>query len=334
MTWRALIFLLLIWSCDFPVWSQSKSAGSDLSLLTGDVSPVHDPSIIRQGSTYYVFGTNRFNQKLLPIFCSTDLKAWQFCGNVFDDVPDWAKAEIPGARGLWAPDISYNSGEYRLYYAVSTFGSNQSVIGLITNKTLDNKNPGYKWVDRGRIIGSTRVDDYNAIDPNCVKDEDGNTWLAFGSFWGGIKMRRLDSKTGKLLETDTKLYSLASRRPLDPPAIEGPAIIRHAAHYYLFVAFDFCCRGKNSTYKIYVGRADKITGPYLDRDGKPLMDGGGTLLVEGSENWRGPGGQSLLHEDSGDLLAFHSYSSVTGKATLMVSRITWKQGWPQTIRLP
>ena len=334
MNLRALILLLLIWSCDLPALSQSNSISSDISLLSGDVSPVHDPSIIRQGSNYYVFGTNRFNQKLLPIFCSTDLKVWQFCGNVFDEIPEWALAEIPGALGIWAPDISYTAGEYRLYYAVSTFGSNQSVIGLITNKTLDNKSADYKWVDRGRVVGSTRLDDYNAIDPNCVKDKDGNTWLAFGSFWGGIKMRRLDSKTGKLSETDTKLYALASRRPLDPPAIEGPAIIRHGAHYYLFVAFDFCCRGKNSTYKIFVGRAEKITGPYLDRDGKSLMDGGGTLLVAGSENWRGPGGQSLVHEDSYDLMAFHSYSAITGKATLMVSRIKWKEGWPQPIRLP
>jgi len=334
MKLRALIFLLMIWGCRIPAWSQSKSINSDITLLTGDVSPIHDPSIIRQGPNYYVFGTNRFNQKLLPIFCSNDLKDWHFSGNVFDDVPDWAKAEIPGARGIWAPDISYTAGEYRLYYAVSTFGSNQSVIGLITNKTLDNKSPDYKWVDQGRVVGSTKGDDYNAIDPNCIKDKDGNTWLAFGSFWGGVKMRRLDSKTGKLSNADTKLYSLASRRPLDPPAIEGPAILRHDAYYYLFVAFDFCCRGKNSTYKIFVGRAEKITGPYLDHEGKSLMEGGGTLLVEGSEDWRGPGGQSLLHEDSQDLMAFHSYNAVTGKATLMVSRITWKQGWPQPIRLP
>ena len=335
MKLRELIYPLLILSCVVSSgMSQPKHVRSEVSLLTGDVSPVHDPTIIRQGSTYYVFGTNRFNQKLLPIFCSPDLKVWKFCGNVFDDVPEWARLEVPGARGIWAPDISYEGGEYRLYYAVSTFGSNQSVIGLITNKTLDSNSAEYKWIDRGRVVGSTKTDDYNAIDPNCVQDLDGNSWLAFGSFWGGIKMRRLDPDTGKLSSSDTKLYSLASRRPLDPPAIEGPAIIRHGKHYYLFVSFDFCCRGKNSTYKIFVGRADRITGPYVDREGKSLMDGGGTLVIEGSENWRGPGGQSLLRDRSQDLMAFHSYSSVTGKATLMVSKIRWNDGWPQTGSLP
>jgi arabinan endo-1,5-alpha-L-arabinosidase len=334
MNLRDLIFALLILGCSVSSGMSQHKQVQVVSLPSGDVSPVHDPTIIRQGATYYIFGTNRFNQKLLPIFCSHDLRAWKFCGNVFEDVPEWAKLEVPGARGIWAPDVSRVGGEYRLYYAISTFGSNHSVIGLATNKTLDSSSSEYKWTDRGRVIGSTKTDDYNAIDPNCINDREGNWWLAFGSFWSGIKMRKLDPITGKLSSVDTNLYSLANRQPLDPPAVEGPAIIQHANHYYLFLSFDFCCRGKNSTYRVVVGRADKITGPYVDREGKSLLEGGGTLVIEGSENWRGPGGQSLFHDDSQDLMAFHSYSSVSGKATVMVSRIRWKDGWPQTLSLP
>jgi arabinan endo-1,5-alpha-L-arabinosidase len=302
--------------------------------LQGDLSPIHDPTLIREGSTYYVFATNRFQQKLLPIFCSQDLKQWKFCGNVFEAVPEWALKEIPNARGIWAPDISYVNGEYRLYYAVSTFGSNHSVIGLITNKTLDPNSPDYHWIDQGRILGSIKEDDFNAIDPNYVEDGSGNAWLAFGSFWGGIKMRRLDRKTGKLSTQDTNLYSLASRRPLVPPAIEAPSIIRHDGRYYLFVSFDLCCKGKESSYKIRVGRSEKITGPYNDRDGKLMTEGGGTLLMEGSKVWRGPGGQSVFSDTSGDLIAFHSYSAETGRPSLMISTIVWENGWPKLGLLP
>ena len=329
--------LICLWMIFCGLALAQSLPGSDRSevlSLRGDIAPVHDPTLIRQGSTYYVFATNRFNQKLIPILCSQDLQEWTFCGNVFESVPEWALHEIPEARGIWAPDISFVNGEYRLYYAVSTFGSNHSVIGLITNKTLDRGSSDYKWIDKGLVIASTKEDDFNAIDPNCVQDEQGNNWLAFGSFWSGIKMRRLEFATGKLSDKDTKLYSLANRRPLDPPAVEGPAIVRHEGHYYLFVAFDFCCRGKNSTYKIFVGRAKRITGPYYDRDGKSLLEGGGTLLIEGSENWRGPGGQSVLHQPSGDFLAFHSYSSATGKASLMIAKLKWKDGWPETAVLP
>jgi arabinan endo-1,5-alpha-L-arabinosidase len=329
-----LIWLLLLCAAVCSADLLRKQSGSQVLSLQGDISPVHDPTIIRQGTTYYVFATNRFNQKLIPIFCSQDLQQWKFCGNVFEKVPEWAMQEIPGTRGIWAPDISYVDGEYRLYYAVSTFGSNRSVIGLITNKTLDSKSPDYKWIDKGLVVGSTKEDDFNAIDPAQVEDLQGNSWLAFGSFWSGIKLRKLDRATGKLADDDTKFHAIASRRPLDPPAIEGPAIIRHDGYYYLFVSFDFCCRGKDSTYKIVVGRAKEITGPYVDQRGKPMMMGGGTALFQGSNNWSGAGGQSVLNDSSGDILAFHSYSKVTGKATLMISRLSWKNGWPEPGALP
>ncbi len=314
--------------------ARSQKTQPEVFKLEGDISPIHDPTIIRQGKTYYVFATNRFAEKLTPIFCSQDLSQWKFCAHVFDAVPEWALKEIPGARGIWAPDISYVNGKYLLYYSVSTFGSNQSAIGLITNRTLDPNSPNYRWVDEGMVIRSTREDDWNAIDPNLIIDDSGNMWLALGSFWGGIKMRRLDPKTGKLSPNDTTLYSLASRRPLDPPAIEAPAIVRHEKYYYLFVSFDFCCRGKNSSYKIMVGRSKKITGPYLDHTGKPLLAGGGTLLMSGSDTWRGPGGQSILLDAVADLLVFHSYNVTTGKPSLQISTIIWEDGWPQVGVLP
>ena len=110
-------------------------------------------------------------------------------------------------------------------------------------------------------------------------------------------MRRVDPNTGKLSDSDTTLYSLASRPWKDPDqtestkdAIEAPFIIRHDGYWYLFVSFDFCCRGAQSTYKIMVGRSRRVTGPYVDKNGIPMTEGGGTLVIEAtSPNWRGPG---------------------------------------------
>ena len=314
--------------------ARSQKTQPEVLKLEGDISPIHDPAIIREGNTYYVFATNRFAGKLVPIFCSQDLRHWTFCGHVFDAVPEWALKEIAGARGIWAPDISYVHGKYLLYYAVSTFGSNNSVIGLITNQTLNPMSPNYRWVDEGPVIRSRREDDWNAIDPNLVVDTNGDMWLALGSFWSGIKMRKLDPKTGKLSREDITLYSLASRRPLEPPAIEAPFIVRREKYYYLFVSFDFCCRGKDSSYKIMVGRSNKIIGPYFDRDGKPLMAGGGTLLMAGSDAWRGPGGQSVLLSSASDLLVFHGYNVTTGRPVLQISTIVWENGWPRVGALP
>jgi len=306
----------------------AKKPEPEILALDGDISPIHDPTMIREGDTYYVFATNRFAQKLLPMFCS-DLRHWKFCGNVFDKVPEWALKEIPNARGIWAPDISHVRDEYRLYYAVSTFGSNHSVIGLTTNKTLDPSSPDYYWVDQGKVLGSTAADNWNAIDPHLAVDEKQNMWLAWGSFWGGIKMGRVDPITGKLSARDRTIYSLASRLPLQPPAIEAPAIVRQGKYFYLFVSLDMCCRGKESTYKIAVGRSRKITGPYEDQDGKPMMEGGGTLLMQGTSKWRGPGGQSLLLDEGQYLLVFHAYDGSTGRPALQISTTVWEDGWPR-----
>jgi arabinan endo-1,5-alpha-L-arabinosidase len=328
-TRRLSLLALALAAAAWPLVAQEP----EILAVAGDISPVHDPAVIRAGGTYYLFASNRFAGKLVPMFCSPDRRQWAVCGNVFDAVPKWALQEVPEARGIWAPDISFFGGRYHLYYSVSTFGKNRSVIGLATSRTLDPKSPDYAWVDAGKVVGSTADDDWNAIDPNLALDEDGHPWLAWGSFWGGIKMRRLDPATGKLSAADPTLYSLASRRPLTPPSIEAPFIVRKGPHYYLFVSFDMCCRGRDSTYKVVVGRADRITGPYRGEDGTPMMNGGGTLVIEGAAAWRGPGHPAVLFDQDADLLVFHAYDGATGRPRLQISTLWWRQGWPRAGRL-
>jgi arabinan endo-1,5-alpha-L-arabinosidase len=241
--------------------------------LSGDFWGTHDPSIAKEGKTWYVFATGKAPAGgQFPIRCSQDLNHWQLCGQVFDRIPEWIAQDSPGTIDLWAPDISYYKGEYRLYYAYSLFGKNTSGIALATNKTLDHNRPDYKWVDRGLVVRSSAIDAFNAIDPNFVVDRNARSWVAFGSFWTGIKLRRLDSQC-KLSMLDTKIYSLATRqKPGDPApassglpagweAIEAPFIVHHSGYYYLVVSWDMCCRGSRSTYRTMVGGPRRLRGP-------------------------------------------------------------------------
>jgi arabinan endo-1,5-alpha-L-arabinosidase len=310
--------------------------------VTGDVEGVHDPSIIKDGSSWYLFGTATEPKRdgELPVRCSRDLHHWSRCGYVLPGIPQWIRKESPETKELWAPDISYFDGQYRLYYAFSAFGKNTSGIALLTNKTLDPKDAQFHWVDQGLVLQSKVGDDFNAIDPNLVLDESGQAWLAFGSFWNGIKMRKLDRQTGKLSAEDTRLYSLASRKrpdnaPPAPPglppdwqAIEAPFIVQHGDYYYLFVSFDLCCRGTKSTYKTMVGRSQSVTGPYLDKNGKPMLEGGGSPLLTGNKRLLGPGGESILLQKDGDIIVFHAYDATTGHPFLQISTLDWNDGWP------
>lgn len=315
--------------------------------LKGDLR-IHDPVIIREGDTLYVFctGGSPWRGGFIPIRCSKNLYNWSRCGAVFEQLPEWTIQEIPGTRGIWAPDISFFNGKYHLYYSISTFGTNNSAIGLVTNLTLDPNSPDYKWEDQGMVIRSVAGrDNHNAIDGNLVLEDSDKAWLCWGSFWEGIKMRRIDCSTGKLSEEDTTLYSIAARprtgEHQTPPvtgAIEAPFIIKHGKYWYHFVSFDFCCHGARSTYKIMVGRSKKVTGPYVDKEGKLMTEGGGTLLLDATEGgrWVGPGHCAVLQDVSGDYLVFHAYDSQSqrSRSELKISTLVWEDGWPRAGVLP
>ena len=292
---------------------------------TGSTEHVHDPEIAVAGDAYYVFSTNDG----IPIRRSTDLLSWEWLGRVFpNQLPSWATEEVPGVEAPWAPGIAYFNGRYHLYYSLSTFGSQRSVIGLTTNATLDPDAAGYGWEDQGKVLESNVGDEYNAIDPAVVEAADGSLWLAWGSWWEGIRMRELDPATGKLLAANDSLYRLA-RRPLER-AIEAPYVVRRGAYYYLFVSFDHCCQGTQSTYNVRVGRSPAVTGPYVDRDGVPMMDGGGTMVLDGYSRIRGPGHASVLRRGDELLLVHHFYdASENGVPHLQIRPLVWDDaGWP------
>lgn len=304
--------------------------------------PIHDPVIIRQNSTWYIFATS----KGIAVWSSTDRKHWQKQAPVFAQAPQWAKAIVPNFKNhIWAPDISYHHGLYYLYYSVSAFGKNTSAIGVATNKTLHRDDKNYTWKDHGIIIRSVPgKTNWNAIDPNFITDEKGHAWLAFGSFWSGIKLVKL-SKDRLHVSGDTiNLPTIASRfapakqnleaLPGNPPdaggnAIEAPFICKKPDWYYLFVSVDYCCKGINSTYKMLVGRSRNITGPYLDRQNKPLAQGGGTLVLQGNEHWNGVGHNAVFNDKNFDYLIFHGYDAGdNGKSKLRIEKISWENGWP------
>lgn len=286
--------------------------------------------MVKEGKYFYVVITGDIaTHTYLPITRSADLVHWSTVGAVFSTLPRWVTEQLGVTPGdAWAPDLNYVNGHWALYYAASQFGTQNSVIGLATTPTLDPASPRYRWTDRGMVLRSTPgQDDFNAIDPAYSTDAHGRAWLAFGSFWGGIKMRRLDPATGKLSSADPTLYSLASR--IAPDAEEGAAILHRGRYYYLFVSFDFCCRGVESDYREMVGRSHTITGPYLDRAGVPMTSGGGTEVLRGYNEFIGTGGADVYSVGGVDYFVNHYYDATdAGTPRLNVRTVSWRKGWP------
>jgi arabinan endo-1,5-alpha-L-arabinosidase len=299
---------------------------------------IHDPTMIVVDGTYVAYYTGQeggVGQGALQIKTSPDGLTWTNRGTLGKGIPMWVKSAL-GVKppNLWAPTISEHGGTYYLYYAASIFGMNLSAIGLMTNPHLDPAHPGDGWTDQGMVLQTGIKDDYNAIDPFRIDTPDGRSWLSFGSYWTGIKLRELDPATGKLKPGGAPQYDLANRFGA---AIEASAILAHGGHYYLFVSYDRCCAGVASTYRIMVGRADEVTGPYLDRDGRPMLKGYATQLERTTGRFIGPGGQEPFIGPHGeDLLVYHYYDGDDlGASKLEISPIRWRDdGWPMLDPLP
>ena len=281
----------------------------------------HDPSrLIKQGNTYYVYRTS---QGIMSKY-STDLRNWTYGGQVFPSGPPaWTSNAVPGFTGFfWAPDVVSLNGVYYLYYSVSGFGQQVSAIGLATTTNLASGN----WTDQGAVIQSTTGDPYNCIDPCPLVDTNGTMWLSFGSFWNGIYLIQLDPATGKRISPGSTATRLAYNS-----SIEASFLYQRAGYYYLFVNFNTCCIGINSTYNIRVGRSTSITGPYLDRNGANMLSSGGTMFVESTARFVGPGHAGIMSEAGTNWFTYHYYDgNNNGTATLGLAPLTWSaDDWPQ-----
>ena len=208
----------------------------------------HDPgSVIKCKDKYYLF----FTGVGILSKSSTDKIFWTGGPNVFAHPPNWTTNAAPGFTDtIWAPDIMYLNGRYCLYYAVSSLGSQQSGIGLVTNPTLDPSDPSYLWTDQGPVITSVIGSPYNTIDPSITLDANGNPWMAFGSYWNGIYVVQLDPLTGLRISPNSPTTRLAYNS-----SIEASCIFRRGGYYYLMADWGSCCSGVNSTYNIRMGRA-------------------------------------------------------------------------------
>lgn len=278
----------------------SFTALSASALSISGFTNAHDPSaIVKDDDTYFYYTTGEggafFNS-------STSLTNWNGpIGHVLGgaNTPEWIADHVPennGGDNLWAPDVIQMGDYYYLYYSVSSFGSQQSGIGVARATSLKEQD----WEDLGPVVKSYESDsdqtDFNAIDPALFRDDDGRVYMSYGSFFGGIALVEIDPETGLLLNPEEEPQKIYGGNFED---IEAPYIIREGDYYYLYFNKGKCCDGLDSTYEIQVAWSENITGPYE----------GAYTILENDTGTRhvGPGHIGLLEEDGCQYISTHYY---------------------------
>lgn len=316
----------------------TKDFKEELSRSTSEWNTfnTHDPHIFKDEASgyYYVYSTD-LGKPGIHIRKSVDLIHWDFVGTgLMDGVPKEAN-EWTQATGLWAPDIIKVGNEYRIYYSASTFGSQQSCIGLAVSD-----HPEGPFTAKGLVIKSTPQSPINAIDANIAVDaKSGEQYLIYGSFWGGISLVKLDSKTGFVAEEGFGKRIASRPRAGVDTSVEGAYVIYNedTGYYYLFVSYG----SLSSDYNVRVGRSRHIGGPYLDYHGVDLTqlddepNAIGFKITTGYKfkdhlGWFALGHNSVLN-DNGDWYLVHHTRPDRGATWpyLQVRKMVWsKKGWP------
>ena len=300
---------------------------------------VHDPVMAKEDGVYHIFATGMGIQRMT----SKDRKNWQVKAMpVMTVIPKWTRDSVPGFdKHVWAPDIIRWHNKWWLAYSCSTFGKNGSAIGLLSAAKLDSP----IWNDEGCIVASRENrDNWNAIDPNFVIDDNDTPWMVWGSFWDGIQIVKLDTTMhvakGEKPRTLARRYAPGTTTAEPNPtsahagtnAIEAPFVMKHQGYYYLFVSWDYCCRGSKSNYRVAVGRSKNVDGPYLDKRSNDMLNGGGTVLLEGDKKqYEATGHCAAYSIDGKDIFICHGYSTEMKGAPVLIQReIRWTDdGWPE-----
>jgi arabinan endo-1,5-alpha-L-arabinosidase len=313
-----------------------------------------DPALLRDRTssptTWYLYCTmdpvshkEREGQgwkfRMMPVYRSVDLVHWYFVRDAFEQRP----AGLAGpSSGLWAPEPVYQNGSYYLYFTVTDVADrhspekgceSDSAIAVATSAS-----PAGPWKPAERpVVGPRRAGPgcnfHWTFDPDVVETDEGDRFLYYGSYGGGIFVQRL-AKDGLRVEGDPMRVGAAKR-------YEGAEVVRHGKHWYLFASSTDCCRGPLTGYALYVGRADSPEGPFLDRYGNDMAAarvGGTPVLAQNGNRWVGAGHNAVFADADGQWWTLYhavdrhqGYFSVEDKLTrrpLLLDRIDWVNGWP------
>lgn len=282
-----------------------------------------DPTVIRAQDGYFYLYATQTDKLWVPIYRSKDLVNWEYQKTAFRNA---TKPNIPGGGAFWAPEIRYINNKYVLYFSWAEWGNGgNSYTAVATSDSPLGDFPNSKALITNDEFGSNVIDQF-------YYEDGGKKYMFFGSFNGIFVTELTDDGLSVKRDGDGKPVL---KKQVCGRAFEATNIYKKGRYYYLFASIGSCCNGINASYQVVVGRSENILGPYVDKDGKDMLNNNWELVLEGDgQKWIGPGHNSIIiQDDEGtDWMIYHSYMKKNGEVggrLGMLDRLQWSSdGWP------
>ena len=280
---------------------------------------VPDPTAIRtEDGTYYLYGTE--DTRDIPIYQSKDLVKWTFKGTAFTEQ---TRPKLPeGGGSLWAPEIRKIKNKYVLFYSLAIWGNHW--VSTVGYSVADS--PQGPFTDKGKVFSSRDIDVENSID-QYFYEEDGKYYMLWGSFFGlYIIELNIDDQLNITYKPETKQRIAGN-------AYEAVNVWKKDGYYYLFASVGSCCEGAKSTYRTVVGRSKSLFGPYVNKEGKKMLDNAHEVVLHKGNGFVGTGHNAMLQtDDKGNTwMLYHAFQLTSEKKgrQVLLDRVSWdKEGWP------
>ncbi|QAY80107.1 xylan 1,4-beta-xylosidase [Sphingosinicella sp. BN140058] len=271
-------------------------------LMAGDHP---DPTILKDGSDYYMTFSTFDSYPGLVIWHSRDLVNW---------TPVTA-ALTRNIGSVWAPELTRHKGRYYLY--------------IPTKKTPA---PGSKttswviWADdiKGPWSDPVDLDLPNHIDPGHAVGEDGSRWLFLS---GGDRVRLSEDGLAKAgpVEHVYDPWRYPENWVVEGFAPEGPKITRRGDYFYLITAVGGTA-GPPTGHMVIAARSRSINGPWENCPNNPLVR---TTSLD--EKWWSRGHATLVEGPDGSWWSvYHGFENgywTLGRQTLL-DPVEWMpDGW-------